>query len=195
MRPTASAGARGSVLPLDLATFRALFPGCPAPKAAVYLLHFNAACIEAAITTPRRLAAFCAQLGHESGDRRYWHEIASGAAHDTGRLAARLGNTPEADGDGQLFRGRGPIQLTGRANYRAAGRELGVDLEANPERAADPDVGFRVATWYWRSRDLSRLADVGDLLTITRRINGGLNGQEDRARRYRLAIEILGGAS
>jgi Chitinase class I len=95
-----------------------------------------------------------------------------------------LGNTQP--GYGPHYHGRGPIQLTGRANYRAAGRDLGLPLEQNPEKAADPDVAFRIAGWYWTTRNLNRFADEGDagLREVTRLINGGYNGLDDRERRY-----------
>jgi putative chitinase len=176
------------MLPIDDALFARLFPGCPSDKRAEYLPHFIVACHEAAIVTPQRLAAFAAQLGHESGDLRWWEEIATGDAYEGRR---DLGNTQP--GDGRRYKGRGPIQLTGRANYRAAGAALGIDLERHPERANDPDVGFRVAAWYWSTRGLNELADVGDFTGITRRINGGLNGQADRVARLHRAVQALGG--
>jgi predicted chitinase len=183
---------RHALIPIDPATFAALFPGCPRSRRAAYLPHFIAACEEAGITTEPRLAAFAAQLGHESGDLRWWEEIASGAAYER---RTDLGNTPEDDGDGPRYKGRGPIQLTGRANYRAAGLALGIDLERHPERADDADVGFRVAAWYWTTHGLNELADRGLFTEITRRINGGLNGQDDRVRRLNRAVAALGGGA
>lgn len=178
-------------LPLNGSIFRELFPRCRVGWVPLFLPYFNAACLEAEITTGRRLAYFAAQLGHESGDLTHWTEIGSGEAYDTGRLARRLGNTPEADGDGQRFKGRGPIQLTGRANYAAAGKALGVNLIENPERAGHRDLGFRIAAWYWRSRGLNDLADAGDFDGVTRRINGGQNGADDRRRRLVRAMAVL----
>lgn len=122
-----------------------------------------------------RLAHFMAQLCHESGSFRYMEEIASGAAYE-GR--ADLGNT--VAGDGKRFKGRGPIQLTGRANYRTFGRRIGIDLERHPEIAAIPSIGLHTALEYWRDRGLNALADRDDVLGITRKINGGLNGIRDR---------------
>jgi predicted chitinase/LysM repeat protein len=154
--------------------------------AAAYLPHLNFAMREAAITTPLRRAAFLAQLAHESLQLKFMEEIASGAAYE-GRID--LGNTHP--GDGRRFKGRGPIQLTGRNNYRDAGHALGIDLLANPKRAADPDVGFRVAGWFWTTRGLNALADKRDFDRITRRINGGLNGKTDRDRYYAVARRVL----
>ena len=122
-----------------------------------------------------RLAHFMAQLCHESGSFRYMEEIASGAAYE-GR--ADLGNT--VAGDGKRFKGRGPIQLTGRANYRTFGRRIGIDLERHPEIAAIPSIGLHTALEYWRDRGLNALADRDDVLGIPRKINGGTNGLADR---------------
>jgi len=162
-------------------------PNLSLARARQYLPHLNAAMNEAGITTPKRRAAFLAQVAHESGELRFFEEIASGAAYEGRR---DLGNV--RPGDGRRFKGRGPIQLTGRTNYRAAGRALGLDLENNPTRAADPDVGFRVAAWYWRTRGLNTLADQGDFREITKRINGGFNGLADRQRYWARAKTVLG---
>jgi len=122
-----------------------------------------------------RLAHFMAQLCHESGSFRYMEEIASGSAYE-GR--ADLGNTQA--GDGKRFKGRGPIQLTGRANYRQFGRRIGIDLERHPEIAAVPSIGLHTALEYWANRKLNEPSDRDDILTITRKINGGTNGLADR---------------
>lgn len=127
------------------------------------------------LVSSRRLAHFLAQLVHESGSFRYMEELASGAAYE-GR--ADLGNTQP--GDGVRYKGRGPIQITGRSNYRVFGRKIGVDIERHPEIAAIPSIGLHLALEYWRNRDLNRWADADDIETITRKINGGLNGLADR---------------
>ncbi|MCU0696659.1 MAG: LysM peptidoglycan-binding domain-containing protein [Myxococcaceae bacterium] len=165
---------------------RRVMPNLSPELAQRYLPYLNSAMNEAGITTPARRSAFLAQLAHESGELRYMEEIASGAAYEGRR---DLGNTQP--GDGRRYKGRGPIQLTGRANYRAAGEALGIDLERNPERAADPDVAFRIATWYWQSRGLNGLADQGNFREITRRINGGYNGMADRQRYYERAQQVF----
>jgi predicted chitinase len=146
----------------------------------------NSAMAEAGIKTPKQQAAFVAQLAHESGGFKHMEELASGAAYEGRR---DLGNTQP--GDGQRFKGRGPIQLTGRANYRAAGEALGLPLEQNPEMVANPEVGMRVAAWYWKSRNLNSLAEAGDFAGVTRRINGGYNGWDDRMRYYGRALTSL----
>ena len=122
-----------------------------------------------------RFIHFLAQLAHESGNFRYMEEIASGAAYE-GRKD--LGNVNK--GDGVRYKGRGPIQLTGRANYRKYGQELGIDFENNPTIVALPSVGMLVACKYWSENNLNVFADYDDVTTITRRINGGLNGFDDR---------------
>lgn len=127
------------------------------------------------LETPLRLAHFMAQLTHESGSFRYMEEIASGQAYE-GRKD--LGNT-EA-GDGKRFKGRGPIQLTGRANYRRVGRALGIDLESNPTIAAVPSIGLLTACYFWKDAGLNELADADEAGKITRAINGGTNGLQDR---------------
>lgn len=105
-------------------------------------------------------------------------ERASGAVYDTGSLAVRLGNTPEADGDGERYKGRGFIQLTGLANYRAAGQALGVDLVADPDLANNPEVAGQVLGWYFKTRGVNRAAEAGDWEQVRRLVNGGLNGWE-----------------
>lgn len=182
LRRQGQAGASG----LTLQQLRAIMPKLPEAHATFYLPLLNAAMNEAAITTPRRRAAFLAQLAHESGELRYWEELSDGSAYE-GRKD--LGNIHP--GDGPRYKGRGPIQLTGRNNYRAAGQALGVDLENHPELAKDPAVGFRVATWFWATRGLNPLADAGDFREITRRINGGYNGLAQREAYYARALQAL----
>jgi len=127
------------------------------------------------LDTGLRLAHFMGQCSHESGGFRYMEEIASGAAYE-GRVD--LGNTQT--GDGRRYKGRGPIQLTGRANYRRVGRQIGIDLESRPEMVAYPSIGLLVGCVYWDSRKLNAKADADDLEGLTRAINGGTNGLADR---------------
>ena len=166
---------------------RLCMPTLSARRARTLLPHLVAAMAEAEICTPLRRAAFLAQLGHESVDLRYMEELASGSAYEGRR---DLGNL--LPGDGQRYKGRGPIQLTGRANYRAAGEALGLPLEEQPHLAARPSVGFRVAAWYWTNRGLNELADAGDIDEITRRINGGMNGAADRRDRFARCLRVFG---
>lgn len=165
---------------------RQIMPNCPSARRAEYLPYIQQAMEEFAITSYLREAAFLAQLAHESGELRYMEEIASGAAYE-GRKD--LGNTQP--GDGKRFKGRGPIQLTGRANYKRYGDLLGLDLINNPTIAATPQVGFRIAGQFWKLNGLNELADQQKFETITRRINGGLNGQPDRVKYYQRAKNVL----
>ncbi len=117
--------------------------------------------------TALRLAHFLAQVGHESGSFKYMEEIASGAAYE-GR--ADLGNTQP--GDGKLFKGRGPLQITGRNNYRTFGRQIGIDIERHPELAAVPSIGLHLACAYWGNRSLNALADKDLTEDVDRRAKG-----------------------
>ena len=171
---------------LTTAQLRAIMPRLTNPRARQFIGPLNDAMREFAINTPRRRAAFLAQLAHESGELRYMEEIASGEAYE-GRKD--LGNTET--GDGVRFKGRGPIQLTGRANYRKAGRDLGLNLEGHPTLVANPCIGCRVAGWFWQQHQLNELADQGDFVAITRIINGGLRGQTQREAYYQRARQVL----
>lgn len=122
-----------------------------------------------------RVCHFLAQAAHEAASFRTLEEYASGAAYE-GRKD--LGNVQR--GDGVRYKGRGIFQLTGRANYRAIGAKIGMDLENNPELAESPEVSVLTALEYWRSRNLNKWADEDNVERITRLINGGLNGFEDR---------------
>ena len=163
-------------------------------RLAQYLNPLNEAMAEFGIDTYLRAAAFLAQIGHESGglvwlQERWGPTEAQKRCERPSRLAQRLGNTQP--GDGARFRGRGPIQITGRANYLRYGTLLGIDLVNAPERAAQPDVGFRIAGMYWQRNGLNDLADLGEFDQITQRIDGGQNGQADRQRLYALALSVL----
>jgi putative chitinase len=160
-------------------------------RAGVFLGPLNDAMAEYGIDTPVRQAAFLAQVAHESGSLRYVEEIASGRAYE-GR--ADLGNVQP--GDGVKFKGRGLIQITGRANYRACSVALFRDtrLLDKPELLEDVLAACRSAAWFWTSRRLNLLADQGNAVAfrkITRTINGGFNGLADRIAYYERAKEVL----
>lgn len=165
----------------------AVMPNLSPQAANDYIAPLRAALSWGKINTPARIAAFLAQIAHESGELRYWQELASGNEYE-GRTD--LGNTQS--GDGVLFKGRGPIQLTGRANYQAAGDALGLDLVNSPDQVLDPSIGFKTSAWFWQGHGLNELADDGDFETITRRINGGLNGEAQRLAYYNTALEVMG---
>ncbi len=184
---SAPAGAAGEGV--NAQQLKSIVPSLSDARAQQLVPHLNNAMAEAGIDTKNEQAAFIAQLAHESAGFKYWEEIASGSAYEGRR---DLGNTQP--GDGVRFKGRGPIQLTGRANYEAAGKALGLDLVGNPEQVENPDVGFRVAAWYWNSRNLNQYAGTGtldDFNKVTYRINGGYNGKQDRINYWQRAMNIL----
>lgn len=184
--------------------------------------HLVAALVEAQVTTPQRTAAFLAQCGHESGEFKYMEEIWGPTPQQLRydpptKLAAKLGNVHP--GDGYRYRGAGrPLQVTGRTRFREAGKALGLDLEAKPELAFTPEVGFRMAAWFWNMKNLNQYADqltmdpAQDVSSdeaiaaavaaksmaglkpfdyTTQRINGGFNGRADRNRRYSEICAVL----
>lgn len=170
------------------------------------------------INTPTRQAAFIGQCGHESagfktleenlnysakglmatfGSRFSDMDTAERYEHQPEKIAnkvyggrADLGNTE--DGDGWRFHGRGLIQLTGRTNYTVCGQALGQDFVNHPELLLQPEYACLSAGWFWNKRNLNALADNEDWDTLTRRINGGTNGKDDRINRTHKAMDILG---
>ena len=157
-------------------------------RAAIYLDPLNQAMAEFGIDTPRRQAAFLAQVAHESGSLKYTREIASGAAYESRR---DLGNTEP--GDGMRFKGRGLIQITGRHNYMICSLALYGDerLLDKPWLLESVIGACRSAAWYWSAFGLNAIADAGDIKRMTRRINGGLNGLTERMAYYAVAKEVL----
>lgn len=172
-----------------------VMPAISAANLAAYLPFLKQAMTEFEINTPVRAAAFLAQLAHESGQFKFMGEL-WGPTENQKRyeppsdLARDLGNT--MPGDGKRFKGRGPIQITGRSNYKRYGDMLGVNLIDNPERASDKDIAFRTAGAFWKMNNLNQLADRQWYMTITKRVNGGFNGLEDRVKHYERALNVLG---
>lgn len=159
-------------------------------KAGVFAPVLNTAMQRFQIVGVKRVAAFVAQIGHESGQLRYVREIwgpTPAQAKYEGR--ADLGNTVATDGF--KYRGRGLIQITGRANYAACGEALGVDLVSQPELLEQPQYAAMSAAWFWKQKGLNDLADKDQFNTITRRINGGLNGLQDRLEIWARARAVL----
>ena len=160
------------------------------PVAGVFVPVLNAAMGHYQIVGTKRVAAFIAQIGHESGQLKYvkeiWGPTAAQAKYE-GRKD--LGNT--VAGDGSKYRGRGLIQITGRANYMACGEALGLDLIKQPELLEKPQHACMSAAWFWATKGLSTLADAGQFDKITRRINGGQNGAADRQALYARALKVL----
>jgi predicted chitinase len=164
-------------------------------RRALFLQPLNDAMAAHGIEAPLRASAFLAQLAHESGELQFMEEIWGPTAaqrryEPPSDLARKLGNTQP--GDGRRFKGRGPIQITGRANYQTFGGLMALDLVGNPEQAATPEVGFAIAGTFWERKGLNALADAGNFTEITRRINGGQNGAAERERFYALAKQVLG---
>jgi putative chitinase len=159
-------------------------------KAGVFAPALNTAMGRYQIVGVQRVAAFIAQIGHESGHLRYVREL-WGPTPAQVRYEGRedLGNTQK--GDGFKFRGRGLIQITGRANYAGCGEALGLDLINHPELLELPEWASKSAAWFWSTRGLNGLADAGAFDKITRRINGGQNGAEERRALYERALEVL----
>jgi putative chitinase len=155
-----------------------------------FLSPLNDAMFEFGITSGVRMAAFLAQIAHESGELKYVREIASGEAYE-GR--ADLGNTEP--GDGVRFRGRGLIQCTGRSVYQAVSDFFGIDFVSDPVVLESPEWACRSAGWFWASRKLNVLADHNDeenFKLITKRINGGLTHYAERKKYWDRAKHTLG---
>jgi len=193
-----------------------LIPGNP------YVDHWHEAlalcCPDYDINTPRRVAAFVAQCAHESGNFRLlkenlnyraaslmkvWPrhfptmEIAQQYANKQEMIANkayanRMGNGDEASGDGWRFLGRGLIQLTGRNNYQAFADSIETDINEIPAYLATFEGAVQSACWFWETNKLNQWADAGDILTLTKRINGGTIGLEDRIKHYNHALHVLG---
>jgi len=165
-------------------------------QAGVFISFLDTAMAHHNINTPKRVAAFLAQVGHESGQLLYVRELGCDqylSKYDTGTLATRLGNTPEPDGDGQKYRGRGLIQITGHENYRQCSLALFGDerLLNQPELLEHPQWAAESAAWFWKQNGLNELADCDQFNSITRRINGGLNGLQNRLQLWARARAVL----
>lgn len=187
-----------------------------------YIDHWHEAlslcCPDYDINTPRRVAAFVAQCAHESGGFKFLKENLNYKAEslmrvwpryfpniDVARQYAnkqemianraygnRMGNGPEETGDGWRFCGRGLIQLTGRSNYQAFADSIDTDINEIPEYLGTFEGAVQSACWFWETNKLNQFADTGDILTMTKRINGGTLGLEDRKKHYEHALHILG---
>lgn len=170
------------------------------------------------INTPQRIAAFIAQCAHESGNfmflkenlnyraeslMRTWPrhfptmEIAQQYARQPEKIANRayanrMGNGDEASGDGWRFLGRGLIQLTGRENYSWFAASINISVEEAAEYLQTFEGAAQSACWFWETNNLNRWADTGDIKELTRRINGGFIGLEDRIKHYNHALHVLG---
>jgi putative chitinase len=169
------------------------------------------------INTVERVAAFLAQTAHESGGYRaikenlnykaeslckVWPRYfnagnAAQYAHQQEKIANRayanrMGNGPEESGDGWKFAGKGLIQLTGKDNYTRYAQSLEISLDEASEHLTTFEGCVQSAAWFWEANNLNQFADSGDMLTLTKRINGGTLGLEDRIKHYKHAIQVLG---
>jgi putative chitinase len=172
---------------ITLEELHEIMPHAKVARLEMFIGPLNEAMQEFGISdTVEREAAFLAQVAHESGETRYVHEIATGEAYE-GRKD--LGNIQP--GDGVRFKGRGLIQITGRSNYHACGEALGLPLLDQPYLLETPIHACRSAAWYWQTHGLNELADKGDFLLITKRINGGTNGYADRMAYFARAQSAL----
>lgn len=195
--------------------FARMFPGNKEPEA--WAAALNAILPTYGIdANPQRLAAFLAQCGHESNGftavvenlnysasaltatwpKRFPADVAAKYARQPEKIANRayadrMGNGPEESGDGWRYRGRGVIQLTGRSNYAAFGKAAGRTLEEVAAYLETKQGAVEAAAWYWQAHNLNALADAGKFQAMTRAINGGLNGYDDRLARYERYIAAL----
>lgn len=154
-----------------------------------YINYINGYADTFKIDTALRMAHYLAQIAHESTELKYTKEIADGKAYE-GR--ADLGNTQP--GDGIKYKGRGLIQITGRANYAAYtdSQYCKGDVVKNPQLLEKPLGAVKSSMWYWLTHDLNRLADEDNITRITKRINGGLNGFKSRCMYLARAKKALG---
>lgn len=150
------------------------------------VLRMNKYAKEFGIDSPQRWAHYLAQIAHESMELRYSEEIASGKAYE-GRKD--LGNLIK--GDGVRFKGRGLIQLTGRTNYTTYKAFCGFDVVKHPELLCKPVGAVRSSMWFWHRKGLNELADRDEFTLITKKINGGTNGIEDRRKYLGRAKKVL----
>lgn len=182
---------------VTVGTLQTMFPHIKLAIRQIYAVQFNKWLPIYAINTPERLAAFFAQIGHESGGLQYTAELWGPTPQQLkyeppSELAGRLGNT--LPGDGKLFRGRGLIQITGRHNYAELSRALEFNFIEQPRQLVTCQWAVKSACWWWQDRKLNELADLNNLESfrkITRIINGGYNGLEDRVERWQVAKKIF----
>lgn len=202
---------------INAVDLKKIFPDASTANCEKFTPHLNAACAEYGIDTPLRVAGFLAQVGHESGQlnyvrenlnykaeslmkywKKYFPTIALAAQYEKNPskigsrvYADRMGNGNEASGDGYSFRGRGLIQITGKTNYTLCGKGIGKDLIADPAYLETDEGAARSAGWFWHSRNINAAADAKDIVKMTRLVNGGKNGLEDREKLYKKALEVL----
>jgi putative chitinase len=164
--------------------------GARIDRAQLFAPIINNAAPDFDINTKERMAMFLAQVGHESGGL-YWLTELWGPTDAQLRYEGRvdLGNT--VPGDGSRYRGRGLIQITGRANYERVSTALATDFVNDPEQLAEPEYAVRSAMWFWQSHGCNQTADAGQIDRCTRIINGGYNGLDERVAMYNKAQQVF----
>ena len=162
-----------------------------------FLIPINKALEEFSINTPLRIAAFVAQIGHESGSLHYVEEIASGSNYefreDLGNLEFAALQVAHANytTTGKFYKGHGLIQITGYSNHVSCALGLGIDCINNPRVLCEPINAARSAAWFWSVHKLNKKADIGLFDEISRTINGGTNGKEERRALYKNCLRVL----
>jgi putative chitinase len=177
-------------MPITKEQLKSIAPTIKEPTLSTYTAELNATMKEYEIDTPVEICMFLAQVLHESGACRYVKELADGKAYE-GRKD--LGNVKP--GDGVKYKGRGLIQITGRANYNTLGIAFGIDFVNAPELLESPRWATLSAGWFWNSRKLNEIAKLGTedaFLKVTKKINGGTNGLEDRKNYWTKAKKVFG---
>lgn len=202
---------------ITLELLQGMFPKTKNSVLESYVNPLNEVCDKFEINTPERLAMFLAQIGHESGGLsvvqenlnyraerlavvfpKYFKGIdTSEYAHNPEKIANRvyanrMGNGDEESGDGYKFRGRGLIQLTGHNNYASFASDMGMDIDEAVEYLSTPEGAAMSAGWYWNKTSLNQWADSSDVLTVTKKINGGTIGLAEREHLFHQGMNLLG---
>lgn len=177
---------------MNLNQLKQIFPKTPEATLKSVIMPLKITMAKYEINTDLRKVAFIAQVGHESGGFLYKEELASGAAYDTGEKARSLGNTPQKDGDGQFYKGRGYIQITGANNYKRLANDLNMTIEQTVQFLKTDFGAVFSAGWYWNWKKLNAYADRQNMAMLTKKINGGFNGFVNRCRIYDLAMKVMG---
>lgn len=212
------APAGGEAVMFSEGQLKQIMPNATSHNISKYVHSLNQHMASFGVVTPLRAAHFIAQIAHESGSFRFNQEnlnysakalrlvfgkyfpsdeLAQAYARQPEKIANRvygnrMGNGPEESGDGWKYRGRGLIQLTGFDNYSRCGEALGLDLTGHPDQVADdPDVSIMAVGWFWQTNKLNSLADADDVKAVTKRINGGYHGLDDRMAFLERAKNVL----
>lgn len=204
--------------PISAEFLQQMFAATPAATRNVYIPILNNIMLKYGITTPTRIAAFIAQIGHESGGLRYYTENLNYSRKALLRVfpkyfnnsnvdayakqpikianrvyANRMGNSNEASGDGWRYRGHGLIQLTGKNNFKAFAKHLNKSIDETLAYVKTPAGAAEAAGWFWHVNGLNAYADAGDFNGLTKKINGGYNGLAHRQALYEHALKLIKG--